>query len=80
MKCKTCGKENVTKVIAFGLPMRLCFDCGELTGIFSWLYAYVLMPIEVFFTGQEYTAFMGYECSYPKALWHWLTANPEDDE
>lgn len=61
------------KVIAAGLPLKLCNDCGCLWGE-PWvtIYDLIVVPIEGFFGNPEGFYFMGYEGSYWLALWHFL--------
>lgn len=74
MICPLCGEDGAMKVIYCGLPVKLCANdrCNCMWGFWSKLAAAI--PIA---TDDGYFAFMAYEGSYLKALWHWLT-NPED--
>jgi hypothetical protein len=68
MKCPACGSEAM-KVLYLGLPMKLCSNesCNCLFGFFSRVAVWI--PI----SDGECFCFLGYEGSYWKALWHWLT-------
>ena len=66
------------KAIAFGLPLKvreieIDGKAGmDIDGFFSYLYCYVLGPIDAFFTGGSHFSFFIYEGSYWKALWKYL--------
>lgn len=69
MKCPLCSGPSA-KVIYYGMPCRLCHDerCSCLWSwwLFDWLVPY--LP----FNG----VLVGYEGSYWRALWRWLTEPP----
>jgi len=74
--CPYCKLEG-DKVIAAGLPLKLCNECGTLWGEpFAWLYTFIVAPIEGFFNGEF--AFFSYQGSYLRGLWLWLTAKDEE--
>jgi hypothetical protein len=64
ISCPRCDR-SADKVIYYGLPMRLCESeyCACLFGRWAWIA--LLLP----FNGL----FFVYRCSYPVALWIWLT-------
>ena len=65
MKCPACGEDG-SKVIYYGLPMKLCLACHTLWGwwssfVASWPYNGVMFH---------------YEGSYIVGLWHWIFDEP----
>jgi hypothetical protein len=69
IKCPECNGES-SKIIAAGLPMKLCLECNLLWGFWSWFYAYLISPIEGMINGNF--CFLTYEGSYLKALWEFI--------
>jgi len=65
---KTCPRcdDETAKVIAWGLPLRLCLKCNMVGGAWAMVYD----ALAVFET--EGFSFMVYRGSYWRALWHWL--------
>jgi hypothetical protein len=64
----TLCKHEYVKVIYMGLPMKLCDNCYQVEGFWSWIFWCVN------FDGT----FMLYEGSYLKALWYWLKGESPD--
>ncbi len=64
-RCPQCNREDIFKVIYYGLPGKLCNNnsCNCLFGV--WMNITYVLP----FNGM----FMVYEDSYWPALWTWLT-------
>ncbi len=66
--CPLCNGKTV-KVIYFGLPGRLCEDCQCLDGLAAYA-----PPVASDTDAGPMFAFMVYEGSYWRALWHWLVS------
>ena len=64
--CPLCGRP-MDKVIYFGLPGRFCQSCNALTGVAAYA-----PPVATETDDGPQFAFMLYEGSYWRALWHWL--------
>jgi hypothetical protein len=69
LNCPDCSNKS-EKIIACGLPMYHCSNCHNLWGFWSWLYFYVIAPVEGFINGHF--CYMVYEGSYWEALKDWL--------
>jgi len=65
--CPLCGAQ-MTKVIYFGLPGRLCEACSCVTGLASYAPAVATDTDE----GPQF-CYLAYEGSYWPAFWAWLT-------
>ena len=78
MTCPQCQGTDTAKVIAAGLPMKLCFECSSLWGEpWAFLYTFFVAPIEGLFN-DEYT-FFAYRGSYIEGLWMWFHYRDEDE-
>jgi hypothetical protein len=77
MNCPECASENTTKAIAMAMPMKLCIDCGNIWGFFSYIYV-VFAMLESALSGG-YCIMLGYEGTYWEALKVWAKG-PDDDE
>jgi hypothetical protein len=72
--CTYCNQEKM-KVICLGMPMRLCIQCGDLDGVFSWVIVGLcrigLMPIS-YDDGEPAFKFLAYNGSYLSALFTFM--------
>lgn len=70
-KCPSCGSDGY-KIIAGGLPIKLCMDttCNTIWGFWSNVYVWILAPIDCFI--KRRFSFMIYKGSYLKALRTWI--------
>jgi hypothetical protein len=82
LTCPDCSSENTSRVIAAGMPLKICMDCNTLWGEpFATIFTALIAPLEMWFNG--YSAFMTYPepgvKGYFHALWFWLKGESEDD-
>ena len=70
MRCVLCDSHRVAKIIMLGFPLKACYDCSCIWGL--WGFEVVLFKL----SGG---VMMVYEGSYWRGLWEYLKGPGEDD-